>query len=53
LERDHGLLRAGEHGVARFEGLNNKIRVLQRRAYGLRNPEYLRLNVLTCVLPEL
>jgi hypothetical protein len=28
------------------EGLNNKIRVIQRRAYGLRDQEYLRLNVL-------
>ena len=35
------------------EGLNNKIRVLQRRAYGLRDSEYLRLKVLTCMLPEL
>jgi len=35
------------------EGLNTKIRVLQRRAYGLRDPEYLRLKVLTCMLPEL
>ncbi|MDP3774317.1 MAG: transposase [Gemmatimonadales bacterium] len=35
------------------EGLNNKIRVLQRRAYGLRDPDYLRLKVLTCRLPEL
>lgn len=25
------------------EGLNNKIRVIQRRAYGLRNEDYLRL----------
>ena len=33
------------------EGLNNKIRVIQRRAYGLRDPEYLRLKVLTCMLP--
>jgi transposase len=33
------------------EGLNNKIRVLQRRAYGLRDEEYLRLKVLTCMLP--
>lgn len=33
------------------EGLNKKIRVMQRRAYGLRNPEYLRLKVLTCMLP--
>ena len=35
------------------EGLNNKIRVLQRRAYGLRDEEYLRLKVLTCTLPEI
>jgi transposase len=35
------------------EGLNNKIRVLQRRAYGLRDEEYLRLKILTCMLPPL
>jgi len=35
------------------EGLNNKIRVIQRRAYGLRDENYLRLKVLTCMLPEL
>jgi transposase len=35
------------------EGLNNKIRVLQRRAYGLRDEEYLGLKILTCMLPEL
>ena len=35
------------------EGLNNKIRAIQRRAYGLRNEEYFRLKVLTCMLPEL
>jgi len=35
------------------EGLNNKVRVIQRRAYGLRDPEYLRLKVLTCMLPEI
>jgi transposase len=34
------------------EGLNNKIRVIQRRAYGFRDEEYLRLKVLTCMLPE-
>lgn len=34
------------------EGLNNKIRVFQRRAYGLKDQEYLRLKVLTCMLPE-
>jgi transposase len=35
------------------EGLNNKIRVIQRRAYGLRDPEYLRLKILTCMLPAI
>jgi transposase len=35
------------------EGLNNKIRVIQRRAYGFRDEEYLRLKILTCMLPKL
>ena len=35
------------------EGLNNKILVIQRRAYGLRDEEYLRLKILTCMLPAL
>jgi transposase len=35
------------------EGLNNKIRVLLRRAYGLRDEAYLRLKILTCMLPEI
>jgi transposase len=35
------------------EGLNNKIRVIQRRAYGLRDEQYLRLKILTCMLPTL
>lgn len=35
------------------EGFNNKIRVIQRRAYGLRDEEYLRLKILTCMLKEI
>jgi transposase len=35
------------------EGLNNKIRVMQRRACGLRDAEYLRLKVLTSMLPQI
>jgi transposase len=35
------------------EGLNTKIRVIQRRAYGLRDEEYLRLKILTCMLPAI
>ncbi len=35
------------------EGLNNKIRVLQRRAYGLRDEEYLRLKILSSMLPQI
>ena len=35
------------------EGMNNKIRVIQRRAYGLRDEEYLRLKILTCMLKEI
>ena len=33
------------------EGLNTKIRVIQRRAYGIRDEEYLRLKILTSMLP--
>ncbi len=35
------------------EGLNHKIRALQRRAYGYRDEEYFRLKILTCMLPKL
>lgn len=35
------------------EGLNNKIRVIQRRAYGLRDEEYLRLKILSAMLPDI
>jgi transposase len=35
------------------EGLNNKIRVIQRRAYGLHDEEYLELKILTCTFPTL
>jgi len=35
------------------EGFNNKIRVIQRRAYGFRDEEYLRLKILTCMLKEI
>lgn len=35
-----------------MEGLNTKIRVIQRRAYGIRNEEYLRLKVLTSFIKD-
>lgn len=35
-----------------MEGLNTKIRVIQRRAYGIRNQEYLRLKVLASFLED-
>jgi len=35
------------------EGLNNKIRVLQRRAYGYRDEEYLKLKIVASFLPPL
>jgi hypothetical protein len=38
---------------ARDEGLNNKIRVLQRRAYGYRDEEYLKLKIVAAFLPSL
>jgi transposase len=34
------------------EGLNNKIRTIQKRAYGFRDEDYLRLKILTCTLPK-
>ena len=44
-----------ENKVSRgfVETLNNKNRVNQRRAYGLRDEEYLKLKILTCMLPAL
>jgi transposase len=35
------------------EGLNNKIWAIQRRTYGFRDEEYLRLKILTSTLPKL
>jgi transposase len=35
------------------EGLDNEVRVIQRRAYGLRDEECLRLKVLTMTLPRI
>lgn len=35
------------------EGMNSNILVTQSRAYGLRDKEYLHLNVLTCKLSEI
>lgn len=35
------------------EGLNNKIRAIQRRAYGFRDEQYFRLKILTSTLPKL
>ena len=35
------------------EGVNNKIRVIQRRAYGYRDEEYLKLKIVAAFLPSL
>jgi transposase len=35
-----------------MEGLNNKIRVIQRRAYGIRDLEYLKLKVITSFIKD-
>lgn len=34
------------------EGLNNKIRTIQKRAYGFQDEDYLRLKILTATLPK-
>jgi len=35
-----------------MEGLNNKIRLIQRRAYGIRDKEYLMLKVVTSFIQD-
>ena len=35
-----------------MEGLNNKIRVIQRRSYGIRDMEYLKLKVITSFIKD-
>jgi transposase len=35
-----------------MEGLNNKIRVIQRRAFGIRDMQYLKLKVITSFIPD-
>ena len=35
------------------EGVNNKIRVIQRKAYGFRDEEYLKLKIIASFLPPL
>jgi transposase len=32
-------------GTSRLEGLNNKIKVIKRKAYGFHDPEYFALKV--------
>ena len=39
--------------LGRVEGLNNKIRVIQRSAYGYRDEGYLRLKIIASFLPPL
>jgi len=65
FEKFAGLVERNWSGIAAYceaeekfslgfvEGVNTKIRVIQRRAYGLRDEEYLCLKVLTCMLPEI
>ena len=35
------------------EGLNNKIRVIQWRCYGIRDEDYFHVKILTCTIPPL
>jgi len=44
---------ANKVALGLVEGLNNKIRVIQRRSYGLHDEEYLKLKILTMSLPAL
>ena len=47
----YGLFQKGR--VLAQDGVNNKIRVLQRRAYGYRDEEYLKLKIVAAFLPPL
>jgi len=48
------ILPHGEQGQPRLmEGLNNKIRVLQRRVYGYRDEHYLKLKIVAAFPPPL
>jgi hypothetical protein len=52
--RHCGLLPAGKQVSPGFaEGLNNKIRVIQRCAHGLPDKNYLPLKIVTGMLPPL
>jgi transposase len=35
-----------------MEGVNNKIRIIRRRAYGIKDQEYLMLKVITSFIKE-
>ncbi|WP_184363267.1 transposase [Xanthomonas euroxanthea] len=45
----YGVCQAGEL----TDGLNNKIRVVQRSAYGYRNQDFLKLTSIASLLPPL
>ena len=44
---------SGKGGLGLIEGANNKIRVLQRRAYSYRDEDYLKLKIVAAFLPPL
>lgn len=44
---------ANKVSLGLVEGINNKIRVLQRRAYGYRDEDFLRLKIIAAFLPPL
>jgi len=44
---------SGKDSLGLIEGANNKIRVLQRRAYGYRDEDYLKLKIVAAFLPPL
>lgn len=45
--------RENKVSLGSVEGVNNKIRVLQRRAYGYRDGDYLKLKIVATFLPPL
>ena len=53
MESPPTVIRENKVSLGLVEGVNNKIRVLQRRAYGYRDEEYLKLKIVAAFLPPL
>jgi len=46
-------MEVGSQVMGYIEGLNNKIRVLQKKAYGIRDEKYTKFKIVNAGLPKL